>query len=732
MLAAPGKEVRKKAAAPVARQAGSAINREPARNPLWPTLALAMGTTAAAGHSTSAAAAGTRRSPPAHGRRIQFKCARCGGADPTCAECGSENEKFVRRKPNEGNTNVGQPQPPVNPVPTGGGQPLDGASRAYFGARFNRDFGDVRVHTGASAEKLTKSYGALAYTTGRDIVFADGRYSPASKDGKRLLAHELTHVVQQSGSGQVHHMPQPARAVGMPNDPLEREADSIAERIATGLPVETGIASAAPAIQRQNDDHSSFLGDLVGQAEAVADQATQQAAEAGGALATAAGAVVQLSDDAIDWLASLPGRLALAAARNLVGRFGGTIIIRDGSIIVTVPEITIFERLSYARSWMTASQNVPLLQRMVDIPYIGPTFFELYGRGEAATSLGASIGPGALRNVTFFLKPGTDLYYASSEFYVPAALTAGLQLTGILGIVANWLCLVDVITVEGSLAGAGTGSVGAALTGFASLTYDNRDVSIEGRASMQDASLELGLALGAGVQVLLLGHSIWGATWNLTGGSWTKPLLATGSLSADVVGGSAAPDISITPAAFADLPSMLAKVVPAIISDPFNAKPEEKKKIKCKRQELEPCEEALPILWPDELPPLGEIRGEALKRAGTGEWDRQDRDPEQRKLRRQIDEETAAGVDISRPCFATETSPLDRYHAHHIQPLFLNGGGSPDNLCALRIDRHQPGHNLLNAQPEKRLTDPAWERCGLTDAPLTRHATGQTYYVDNE
>lgn len=79
----------------------------------------------------------------------------------------------------------------------GGGQSLDASVRTQMEPRFGYDFSGIRVHTGAQADRSARSFGALAYTTGRDVVFRAGSYSPHTKDGQRLLAHELTHVVQQ-------------------------------------------------------------------------------------------------------------------------------------------------------------------------------------------------------------------------------------------------------------------------------------------------------------------------------------------------------------------------------------------------------------------------------------------------------------------------------------------------------------------------------------------------------
>jgi Domain of unknown function (DUF4157) len=77
------------------------------------------------------------------------------------------------------------------------GEPLDAATRAYFEPRFGRDFGEVRVHRDALAAKSARGLGAAAYTAGNKIVFSDHFYAPSTFIGRRLIAHELTHVLQQ-------------------------------------------------------------------------------------------------------------------------------------------------------------------------------------------------------------------------------------------------------------------------------------------------------------------------------------------------------------------------------------------------------------------------------------------------------------------------------------------------------------------------------------------------------
>jgi hypothetical protein len=80
------------------------------------------------------------------------------------------------------------------------GQPLAHATRSFMEARFGHDLSNVRIHDGNHAAASAKSIGARAYTVGNEIVFAAGEYAPASHAGRRLVAHELAHVVQQSGA----------------------------------------------------------------------------------------------------------------------------------------------------------------------------------------------------------------------------------------------------------------------------------------------------------------------------------------------------------------------------------------------------------------------------------------------------------------------------------------------------------------------------------------------------
>jgi hypothetical protein len=83
----------------------------------------------------------------------------------------------------------------------GSGQALDAGLQSQMGQAMGADFSGVKVHTDSQSDQLNQSIQAKAFTTGQDVFFSQGAYNPSSKDGQELIAHELTHVVQQSGAG---------------------------------------------------------------------------------------------------------------------------------------------------------------------------------------------------------------------------------------------------------------------------------------------------------------------------------------------------------------------------------------------------------------------------------------------------------------------------------------------------------------------------------------------------
>lgn len=133
--------------------------------------------------------------------------------------------------------------------PSSGGRPLDHATRASIEKSFGRALPPVQIHTGAEANAAAGRVGAQAFTRDDQIAFRDGLYAPETSEGKRLLAHELTHVVQQSDGLTRDRQPLA----------LEDHADAVAARVTAGasaadlFPERSSPSKGAPTLQRDPD-----------------------------------------------------------------------------------------------------------------------------------------------------------------------------------------------------------------------------------------------------------------------------------------------------------------------------------------------------------------------------------------------------------------------------------------------------------------------------------------------
>lgn len=121
------------------------------------------------------------------------------------------------------------------------GVPLAPATRATLEPRFGHSFADIRVHEGADASAAANDVRAKAFTVGQDIVFDEGAYAPDTAAGQHLLAHELTHAVQNAGASPGVH----TSLVSAEGDAGEGEATAAADAISRGMAVIAGSAPAA-------------------------------------------------------------------------------------------------------------------------------------------------------------------------------------------------------------------------------------------------------------------------------------------------------------------------------------------------------------------------------------------------------------------------------------------------------------------------------------------------------
>jgi hypothetical protein len=138
---------------------------------------------------------------------LQRECS-CGGTVSVGGECEECKEKKTLQRKATGAPQTSEAPPIVHEVLSSAGRPLDEATREFFEPRFGRDLSNVRLHTDDRASKSAQAVSALAYTVGNHMVFKTGAFAPQTREGSRLVAHELAHVVQQA-CGTVRRAPDP-------------------------------------------------------------------------------------------------------------------------------------------------------------------------------------------------------------------------------------------------------------------------------------------------------------------------------------------------------------------------------------------------------------------------------------------------------------------------------------------------------------------------------------------
>jgi hypothetical protein len=186
---------------------------------------------------------------PVRGGLLQRKCG-CGGpsaAEGECEGCGKRKLSLQRssQKRERETLKSGAVPAIVHDVIHSSGEPLDATTRTFMESRFGHDFSRVRVHTNARAAASALAVNALAYTVGNNLVFQKNQYRPTSPGGQKVLAHELTHVMQQEqGSA-------PLAGITPADHASEREADHIAEQVVSaGGSISPPTAAAVPGLQR--------------------------------------------------------------------------------------------------------------------------------------------------------------------------------------------------------------------------------------------------------------------------------------------------------------------------------------------------------------------------------------------------------------------------------------------------------------------------------------------------
>ncbi len=190
---------------------------------------------------------------------IQRKCA-CGSksGSKSCPRCHSDSEELRRKKST--NQDIDEVPPSVYDVLRSPGQSLDSRSQTNFGARFGCDFSNVRVHHNSIASRSAEEVGANAYAVGNHVVFREDQYAPQTIEGGQLLAHELTHVVQQGNRAWDASRP---LVMDQATSSAEREAESTSLDVMRQRDVDIQHASG-PRLQGSWDWGNAGIGAGVG------------------------------------------------------------------------------------------------------------------------------------------------------------------------------------------------------------------------------------------------------------------------------------------------------------------------------------------------------------------------------------------------------------------------------------------------------------------------------------
>ncbi len=292
------------------------------------------------------AIAGIYRSP-SRTSLLQRQCA-CGG---TCAKCSTaptpglvpESSYLVQAQTHGDSDALALTADTVRPTDSSG-QPLGGQTRQTMESYFGKDLGNVRVHTGPSAARAAESIQADAYTVGHDIYFGEGKYDTTSSEGRQLISHELTHVVQQEAGQsptQVSTSRDSSVAIGDPHDPLEHEAEANAKQFSAEERHEAAITSDSTGIVRRavwNSFADNPITNTLGEGVHAVGSGVKAGIRKGKEFVVAQ--IEQYAPGAIKFFRGLKDYFKNAVSKGIDGLFGGIVSsIKEKGLGATLAEL---------------------------------------------------------------------------------------------------------------------------------------------------------------------------------------------------------------------------------------------------------------------------------------------------------------------------------------------------------------------------------------------------------
>lgn len=413
------------------------------------------------------------------------------GAQRQCASCANEH---AQRKAAAGPRTENRVQ-----LEASGGERLAPAQQRRMEGAFGRDFAAVRVHDDAAANQSARRLAARAYTVGGHVYFADGEYQPGTTEGDRLLAHELTHVVQQARAG--------------PSAPQRKCAACEAEEAVAGPPVQRDVFDGVPTLPSWDDIEqagSELIDEAVGAGKGVVNDVRE----------TAEG-VIDAGVSAVNYVVEQ----ALALANQFAAALGGASVELDGTaIVITAPgPVPVCPNFDFALELPGMGAEFPLFFGAVEIA--GPVL--AYGEVGASATLTPSVlgrlGPCAVSGVRLVIDPVAGSFSGSGALTATTALglaaALDLALFGEVGLLIVWpdppfALTIPVVTLQAGLEGLVHGMVGTQINVAGAMSYGGGVFSLA--ASERQT---LGFAADAGIagfgELDFLGQNLCRLYWPL-------------------------------------------------------------------------------------------------------------------------------------------------------------------------------------------------------------------------
>lgn len=616
----------------------------------------------------------------------------------------------IQRFSNRSTEGAEHAPPSVDRALSDAGSALQPGLLTDMSQRFGHDFSRVRVHTGAAADRSAQQLNANAYTVGHDIVFGRGQFNPSSGAGRLLLAHELTHVVQQTASANAGEglVQRDTGDAGAP--PPTTTAPELTEKDAT---------TCSPLYQQKLCVHiiGGFNGDRSGveTPEEMAGYNSRCRAESG--------------YDGPDVSLSLDERAALRNPRCPRGDSAAAKSrARDERIGRALKRSAAYGQLS-EELVRAISDPVFLIGLSVGITgYLAlwvvpePVVTKL---AAALTTIAIlSTGAFSISVIVNLASAWSDLEREAGDATTDAEIEAAAQKFGkrITATEADLLVFLASLLVGGKL--PGPKRLPPAATALAdaqtALNGAKGGVVIEGPwGRIRNVPSEPGVPATQGATALKVEPATKPMQLPEVAPANDNALPLPANDNAVPLPKAAAPKAQSTKVTVAPGPTGMVKPAPA----------KEPKESKC-RDSKEPTTGALPIKWPWALPLPGS--GRALMRTPSGDHNLppEARSAPQRMLQGQIKLAREHNVPPPMLCIQKEVLENAPYDAHHRHPLFIGGAEDEVNLCSLRTDFHQDGHPALYNQRDM-LADSVWMAYRMCEGDMRRHPAGQKYVIQD-